>query len=169
MRLFNVRAGTLIVNWAFSPASRARVAVWDGLPVDPSTGVPYPPGEITSFPRETPVADSHWSNTNATSVRTPALNTQAGKVYSIVFFIYTPQGGGSRTTQPFAGGGGANETWIYLAAYRDYLITATAGDVVIKGYIRQIPGYTQPPNTAWSATSVSWVPSGAFIRSWTLL
>ena len=27
MRLFNVRAGTLTVNWAYSPAGRARVAV----------------------------------------------------------------------------------------------------------------------------------------------
>jgi Tfp pilus assembly protein PilX len=166
MRLFNVRAGTLIVNWAYSPAGRARVAVWDGLPVNPSTGVPYPPGQIASFPVETPVADSHWSNTTANSVRTPALATQEGKVYSIVFFIYAGQAG-SRTTQPFAGGGGADETWMYLAAYRDYLITATAGDVAIRGYIRQVPGYSQPPTT-WSASSVTWVPNRTFIRSWTL-
>ena len=135
--------------------------------MNPSAGAPYAPGQITSFPSETPVADSHWSNANVNSVRTPALTTQEGKVYSIVFFIYTGQAG-ARTTQPFAGGGGASETWIYLAAYRDYLMTATAGDVVIKGYIRQLPGYTQPPNTGWTPTSVSWIPSGAFIRSWTL-
>ena len=168
MRLFNVRAGTLIVNWAFSPAGRTRIAVWDGLPVDPATGAPYAPGEIPSFPLETPVADSHWSNTNATSVRTPALNTLEGKVYSVVFFVYGDQTGGPRNARPFVGAGGVDETWVYLLAYRDYLIAATAGDVTAQAYVRQVPGFSQPPATAWSPSGVAWVPNRAFIRSWAL-
>lgn len=165
MRIFNVRQGILIINWAYSPAGVSRVGVWDGLPVDDRTGQPFPPGLIDRWPKDPPTLDTGSTPATATNNLSVAMTIGPG-LYSVVFD--NTRGRETKTTAPFAPSGGTADTWVYVSAYRDYVITATAGDVTLQAYVRQIPGYTQPPNTDWSPTSVSWVPSGAFIRSWTL-
>lgn len=85
-------------------------------------------------------------------------------VYSIVFD--NTRGVGTKTTAPFAPSGGTGDTWIYMSAYRDYVVRATAQDVTVSAYLRQIPGYSQAPETAWSPANSAWVDNKVYVYSW---
>lgn len=164
MRIYNVAPGTLQVNWAYSPAAVARIGVWEGVPVNPTTGQPYTPGRIDRWPTDPPILDTGSSPGNVTYVRTYPIAVTTGGVYSIVFD--NTRGSNAKTTSAFAPSGGLSDTWIYAVAYRDYRITATAGDVTVTAYVRQIPGYSQPPTGNWSSTNSSWITNTVLTRSW---
>ncbi len=163
MRIFNSTTGTLQVNWAYAPAGISRVGIWNGFPVDNQTQLPFEPGRITKWPTDPPILDTGNSPANATSTRTIALSIGPG-VYSIVFD--NTRGTSSKTTKAFAPTGGPDDTWIYAISYKDYLLTGTSGSVTVKAYVRQIPGYTQPPTGDWSITNPSFLPNNIYIHSW---
>lgn len=164
MRIYNVAPGTIQANWAYSPAGVGRIGVWAGMPVNPTTGQPYTPGRIDRFPTDPPVLDTGSSPGNITYVRTNPISVTSGGVYTIVFD--NTRGNDTKTTSAYAPSGGTGDTWIYIVAYRDYLITATAGGVTVTAYVRQIPGYSQPPTGNWSSSNSNWITNTVLIRSW---
>ncbi|MFC1925598.1 hypothetical protein ACFLW2_02755 [Chloroflexota bacterium] len=50
----------------------------------------------------------------------------------------------SSTFSSEGGAGSADNTWIYAQAYKDYIVSSTAGDSTIIAYVRQAPGPTNP-------------------------
>jgi hypothetical protein len=55
VRLYNVKAGTLQVNWAYSHASVSAIKIWAGISAE--NGVPILAGALASAPRVSPVLD----------------------------------------------------------------------------------------------------------------
>jgi hypothetical protein len=163
MRLYNVKEGILQVNWAYEPAGVSRIGIWKGIPVDPDTGEPYPPGRIDEWPVGPPILDTGPTPPSATYNQTEPISVEAG-VYTIVFDNTT--GDFPKTTKPFAPSGNADDTWIWVTAYKDYLITSEAGGVKVRYFVRQIPGYSEPPSGDWSTTNPSFIANGVYVRSW---
>ncbi len=177
MRLYNVKAGTLQINWAYSPAGTARIGIWTGYPLRQE--VPYAPGVVDGLPQERPILDTGSSPASVTSVRSAALAIDpatdgSGGVYTIVF--YSPGGGSSKTTAPFAPSGGPDDTWIYAKAYKDYVVTATVGGVSVSTYLRQIPGFAEPPAVTdtgggtyaftWSTNLIPFITNQVYPYTW---
>ena len=170
MRLYNVKAGTIQVNWAYSPASNSRIGVYAGIPTD-SHGIPYVPGRIAEWPSQHPILDTGSSPANQNYNRTAAIAIDpatdgSGGVYTVVFGKMTGQD--TLTTKAFQPSGGINDTWIYVKAYKDYLVTATAGGVSISTYLRQAPGYSEPPvwTSPWTVNNPSWITNKVYIYTW---
>lgn len=171
MRLYNVKAGTIQVNWAYTPAGITRIGVWAGVPVSPQTGAPYPPGQIDRWPTEHPILDTGFTPANVEYNRTAAIavdpaTDDSGGVYTIV--LDNSRGTVTKTTKPFQPSGGPGDTWVYIKAYKDYLITATAGGVSISTYVRQVPGFSEPPawQNGWAVNNPSWITNEAYIYTW---
>lgn len=165
VRIYNAKAGVIQVNWAYSPQGVSRIGVWEGVPVNPTTQQPFTPGRIDRWPTDPPILDTGTSPGNATYVRTGEITVTPG-VYTIVFD--NTRGGTSKTTSAFAPSGGTSDTWIYINGYRDYIISATANGLTIKAYVRQIPGYVQPPTGDFSSTNVSWITNSIYTRTWNI-
>jgi len=170
MRLYNVKAGTIQVNWAYSPESISRIGVWAGVPTDPHD-VPYPPGRIDEWPSQHPILDTGHTPDNVDYNRTEAISVDpatddSGGVYTIAFD--NSRGQGTKTTKPFQPSGGIGDTWIYIKAYKDYIITATAGEVSISAYLRQVPGFTEPPawESGWSVDNPGWITNEVYTYTW---
>lgn len=163
IRLYNVHSGTIQVNWAYTPEGTSRVGVWAGLPVDPHTKMPYPPGQIDGWPTDTPILDTGLSPAKATYNRTDPRSIGPG-FYTIVFYKF----GGTTPiyTRPFQPSGGTEDTWIYAVAATDYLISSRVGDVNLSAYVRQIPGYMEPPSGDWGPNNPAWITNTLYARSW---
>ncbi len=161
LRLYQVKAGALAVNWAYSPAGISRIGVWAGVIVDNQTNQPYPPGRIDQWPQETPILDTGHSSGNSTYNRTATIQVDAG-IYSVVFYNGSNS---AKTNAAYAPSGALTDTWIYIKAYRDYLISVTANNATVKAYVRQVPGYSQPPGNIWDPHNVSWITNSTYIRS----
>lgn len=176
MRLYNVKTGTLQVNWAYSPTGTSRVGVWAGMPVDTGTGAPYPPGRLDRWPSQHPILDTGSTPSNVDSNRTAALVVNpttdgSGGVYTIVFYST-----GTKTTKAFQPSGGPDDTWIYVKAYKDYLVSATAANVTVSAYLRQVPGFSEPPaitlvsgtnySYTWASNNVPFITNGVYIYTW---
>ncbi|MBI2858340.1 MAG: hypothetical protein HYX90_04610 [Chloroflexi bacterium] len=171
VRLYNVKAGTIQVNWAYSPSGISRVGVWGGMPVSNQTGQPHPPGQVSAWPSEHPILDTGFTPATASFNRTDAITVDpatddSGGVYTIVFD--NSRGNQTKTTAAFAPSGGPGDTWIWVKSYKDYLVTATAGDVSVSAYLRQVPGFSEPPayTAPWSTSNVSFVPNEVYVYTW---
>ncbi len=171
LRLYNVKAGTIQVNWAYFPEGITRVGIWAGIPSSPITKQPYPPGRITGWPQEHPILDSGFTPANVDYNRTEAVTVDpatdgSGGVYTIV--LDNSRGQITKTTKPFQPSGGINDTWIYVKAYKDYLITTTAGGVSISAYVRQVPGFSEPPvwTSGWAINNPSWITNKVYTYTW---
>ncbi|MDP2919576.1 MAG: hypothetical protein Q8O43_05090 [Dehalococcoidia bacterium] len=169
MRLYNVKAGILQVNWAYSPQGNTRIGVWAGMPVDKSTNAPFPPGQLAQWPQESPILDTGFAPSNVDYNRTGAIVVDpatdgSGGVYTIAFNAKTS----NLATLPFQPSGGLHDTWIYVKAYKDYIITATAGGVSISTYVRQSPGFSEPPvwTTGWAVNNPGWITNGVYVYTW---
>ncbi len=171
VRLYNVKAGTIQINWAYSPTGISQIGVWAGIPVSPITKQPYPPGRISGWLLEQPILDTGFAPANADYNRTEPINVDpatddSGGVYTIVFD--NSRGAVTKTTKPFQPSGGTGDTWIYVKAYKDYLITSTAGGVTVSAYLRQVPGFSEPPvwTSAWAIDNPSWITNKVYIYTW---
>ncbi|MFW0858642.1 MAG: hypothetical protein AAGB97_00385 [Dehalococcoidia bacterium] len=156
MRLHHVHEGELRVNWAYSPAGLTWVGIWKGLTAQDA-------GRIYDWPREKPLAvarsrpkDDH--NHVSVDITTPGI-------YTIVFYN---RGHIDRVTKPFRSPGGTGDTWIYVRAFRDYIITATAGGISVSAYVRQVPGFSEPPvrQAGWTGDKSSWITNKISIYTW---
>lgn len=163
MWLFQVKAGTIVLNWAYSPAGTSRIGVWEGIPVNNQTQQPIPPGRVTSWPQETPILDTGFSPGNAVFNRSTPVAVSGTGIYTVIF--YNSSGNTTKTTAAFAPSGGQTDTWVYIKSYRDYLVTVSVNNTTINAYLRQIPGYSRPPNTGWGASNVSWITNSVYTRS----
>ncbi len=170
MRLYNVNAGIIQVNWAYSPAGSSRIGVWAGMPVDSGTNAPYLPGRLDKWPTQTPILDTGSTPSNVDYNRSIALQVNpatdgSGGVYTIVF---NAKGTTPKTTMPFQPSGGLHDTWIYVKAYKDYIITATAGGVSVSAYVRQVPGFAEPPSweSGWTTSNANFITNKVYIYAW---
>ena len=77
-----------------------------------------------------------------------------GGSYTFEFFNNS---GTELVSAPSGTTGSDGETWVFLQAYKDYLVTATAGETSVSAYIRQVPGPTEP-TTGQSVFTESWGP-----------
>ncbi len=179
MRLYNGKAGVIQANWAYSPAGPSRIGIWAGIPVDRGTNLPYPPGLLNSAPTLNPILDTGSTPSTSPSNRTAAIAVDpatdgSGGVYTIVFD--NKSNTTTRTTSAFAPSGGPDDTWIYVKAYKDYIITASVGDVQVKAYVRQVPGFSEAPavtlvsgttySFAWSTNLVSFIKNEVYPYTW---
>jgi hypothetical protein len=156
MRLHHVKVGRLRVNWAYSPAGLTRLGVWRGRTAQAA-------GRITAWTGRDPiagdpigVAESRGGDRNHISVDI----TDPG-IYTIVFFN---DAGTKVTTRSFERGGDTS-TWILVRAHQDYIIAATAGRVSVSAFVRQVPGFSEPPVGEWVGRS-SWITNEVSILSW---
>ncbi len=167
VRLYHVKQGRLQVNWAYSPAGTAKIGIWQGTPVNPATQQPFTPGRISQYPVETPLTEATSSASDA-YVTTPPLLVSPG-IYTIVFFNPADPGASTKTSAPFAPTGNSSDTWIWGKVYRDYRITAVAGNFTLWYVVRQVPGYMEPPVGDWSATNVSFTTNEVLVHSRSLV
>jgi hypothetical protein len=126
----NVQAGSpMQVNWVYTPAdSDYEITVYEGS----GTG-------------GTQVVGTSGSGSPA-RVTIPGTSISGG-TYTIRFYnnsdvtIYSAE---------FSTIGDTTKTWLRVTAFKDYVITSTAGDITIKVFARQGPG----PNPAESAVGI---------------
>ena len=180
MRLYNVKAGTLQINWAYSPKGQTIIGVWAGMPVDRRTGEPYPAGEIDRWPAGHPLAISMAGFRDSHNLTRPLSvdpdTDDSGGVYTIVFYN---SNGRAKTTAPFRPSGSTDDTWIYVKAYKDYIITATIDGISVSAYVRQVPGFSEPPAVEyvgsnatkdyvanWATDNVSFITSEVYVYTW---
>ena len=132
-RIDNIRPGSSMrVNWAFTPAGQPwRLTLYEG------TGPAI-------------VAQAQASTGPGALLVDGAL--VAGGVYTIEF---SNTSGVSLSSSAYSSSGGAGNTWIYAQAYRDYMISSTAGNATLTVYARQSPGPTEPV-TAQRVYSQAW-------------
>ena len=115
-------------------------------------------------------------------VRTGFVGVESG-LYTIVFFN---ESHGPVNTEPFAASGDEEDTWIYLSAFKDYLVKVTVGTAGLQAVVRQIPGPTEPPLSGklahqasllqfgepelpfspWSPDNINWIENMVLIQSW---
>lgn len=157
VRLYNVKAGTLQMNWAYSPASNSEIQVFAGMPLASNGTQPLPAGFLESSPTERPILDTGKTPSTATNNQTQGVTIDpatdgSGGVYSIVFF--NKSNNTTLTTLPFAASGAPTDTWIYVKAQKDYIVTATVGGISVSYYVRQVPGFSEPPNAIWQGNNV---------------
>lgn len=163
MRLHHVKEGELTVNWAYSPAGLTKLGIWYGL-------TPQDAGRIYAWPEQEALATAESTgdyNYISLTITNPGI-------YTIVFFnpleierepdegeeiVLVPNT--DKVTSPFGAGGGMN-TWIYLRAHQDYIIAATADEVSVLAFVRQVPGFSEP----LTADRSSWITNEVSILSW---
>ncbi|MBI2908431.1 MAG: hypothetical protein HYX92_12360 [Chloroflexi bacterium] len=166
LRIYNVRAGLLKVSWAAHAAdfSQAKtvIQVFRGLVVD--SGVVRSPGRITTKPpsQDNELIEAATRRPGDAYLQTKFVNVDEG-LYTIVFFN---DAASTIITDPFAATGEKEDTWIYVAAYKDYVVDVAVGGVGLKAVLRQMPGPTEPPFFPWSRIGISWIENRVAIQSW---
>jgi hypothetical protein len=159
VHIFNVRPGLLAVNWAFDISAGAGASPTADLTLkvlkDASSQTP---GRVDDCPTATVLASSSKSFQAAGSynLASGAVNISEPGVYSVVFCVVTMTQS-NMTTRAFKPTGALTDTWVYSVAYKDYQITASAGDASVTASVRQMPGPTQPPTGNWTANNISWI------------
>ncbi|MBT9163134.1 MAG: hypothetical protein DDT24_00037 [Chloroflexi bacterium] len=189
MRLHHVKPGELRVNWAYSPAGLTRLGIWKGTPgvagriyawpgqeplamaessrdynhisvniTGPGiyTIVFFNPGRPVGPPRDRPVEPPGGR---------PVVPPRGRPVGPPRDRPVEPPGdrpvGPSKETSLF-GRGGIRYTWIYVRAHQDYVITATAGEVSVSAFVRQVPGFSEPH----FGDKGSWITNEVSVYSW---
>ncbi len=139
------------------------------MPVDSGTNAPYLPGRLDKWPTETPILDTGSTPSNVSYNRSAALVVNpatdgSGGVYTIVF----SSKGTTMTTNPFQPSGGTTDTWIYVKAYKDYIVTANASGVSVSAYVRQVPGFAEPPvwTSPWAINNPTFITNKVYIYTW---
>lgn len=166
LRVYNSHPGLLNVNWASHTAdfqaAKTSVQVFRGIVL--SSGAVVPPGKITAKPpsQDNDLLISVSSRPGEAFVRSGFIDVNTG-LYTIVFFNDSSS---TVITDASAATGNKEQTWVYAAAYKDYLVDVTVGKVGLKAVLRQIPGPTEPPLIPWSATNISWIENLVLIQSW---
>ncbi len=56
----------------------------------------------------------------------------------------------------FNSSGGTNKTWVYVQAFQDYVVSATAAGATVKAFLRQVPDPTDP--SRYRVYTESWRP-----------
>ncbi len=157
--------GKLQVNWAYSPAGLTRIGIWEGE-------TSLEPGRISSWPEESPL----YTGVSTSSCNQSSVTITGPGTYDIVFFNPLWQekklgkktiniANSDKTTSPYSAPGGSKSTWVFASAYKDYLLSSTAGDATITVYVRQIPGPCAPPLT-WTKNSAGWSEQEVIIYTW---
>lgn len=166
LRIYNVRPGLMNINWAshtpdFSQ-SNTSILVFRGLVI--SSGALVTPGRITSKPpsKDNDLILAASSRPKEAFVRTGFIDVDTG-VYTIVFFNDSSS---PVIAEPFAATGNKEDAWIYVPAFKDYLVDVQVGRVGLKAVLRQVPGPTEPPNFPWSTTNINWIENLVLIQSW---
>ncbi|MBI2919154.1 MAG: hypothetical protein HYY01_14360 [Chloroflexi bacterium] len=166
LRIYNVRPGLLMVNWASHTPDfkegKTSIQVFRGLVID--SGALVTPGKITSKPSSSgnDLVLAASSRPHEAFVRTGFVDVDTG-VYTIVFFNDSAS---TMITEPFAATGNKEDAWIYVPAFKDYLVDVQVGKVGLKAVVRQIPGPTEPPDFPWSTTNINWIENLVLIQSW---
>ena len=166
LRVYHARPGVLNANWAYNPSGSGNeqtlLQVFRALVID--GGAVASPGKITTKPSATnnELVRQETSQPGETFVRTGFVSLEAG-LYSLVFFNDSTS---TAATSSFAASGAKEDTWIFAAAFRDYVVEAIAEGVGLKAVVRQVPGPSEPPNAPWSNTNIDWIRNLAFIQSW---
>ncbi|MCL0102583.1 hypothetical protein M1N93_01300 [Dehalococcoidia bacterium] len=187
MRLHHVKEGELRINWAYSPAGLTKLGIWQGFTAQTA-------GRIYAWPEEQPLAtaesigDHNYISVDITDpgiytivfFNPPEIEEYPNEEYpneeypneeylneeypnedeEIVLIPNT-----DKVTNAFGPGGGKN-TWIYVRAHQDYVITATAGGVSVSAFVRQVPGFSEPPAGEWMAERSGWITNRVSILSW---
>ena len=194
------------MNWAWRTPDllpgETCILVFRGLVV--AHGAVLPPGQINTPPHvhsdddEDHEDDEHHehhehhhdddliasarSRHGESFVRTGFVGVESG-LYTIVFFN---ESHGPVNTEPFAASGDEEDTWIYLSAFKDYLVKVTVGTAGLQAVVRQIPGPTEPPLSGklahqasllqfgepelpfspWSPDNINWIENMVLIQSW---
>ena len=157
LRLYDVHPGKLQVNWAYSPSGLTKIGVWRGE-------TSLKPGKISSWPEEEPLyvreSDDSYNQSSLLII------TSAG-TYDIAFFNPlwkeeeiekgkpTKVPNSDKRTSPFNASGDRESTWLFVDAYKDYIISSTVAKVSIRTYVRQVPGPCAPP-LKWTRDYCSW-------------
>ena len=192
MRLHHVKEGELRINWAYSPAGLTKLGIWQGLttqaagrihvwpeeqPIataessddynyisvditDPGiyTIVFFNPLEKEEYPDEEYPDEE---DPNEEYLNEEYLNEEYPDEDEEIVLIPNTD----KVTNPFRPGGSKN-TWIYVRAHQDYIITATAGGVSVSAFVRQVPGFAEPPVGEWTAERSGWITNQVAILSW---
>ena len=132
-RIDNVRPGSSMrVNWAFTPAVQ--------------------PWALTLYEGTGPVIVAQAQDTKGPGALQVSGALVTGGIYTIKF---SNNSGVSLASAGYGSSGGAGNTWIYTQAYKDYIITSSAGNAALKVYARQDPGPTEP-TTGQKVYSHTW-------------
>jgi hypothetical protein len=166
LRIYNAKAGLMQVNWAsHTPTfgnAKTSILVFRGLVID--GGAVVSPGRITSKPpsqnNDQLVASTSRSNENF--VQTPFIDLDVG-VHTVVFFNDSSS---TAISYPFRATGKPEDTWVYMPAFKDYVVDVRVGNVTVKVVARQVPGPTEPPTIPWSSTNINWIENTVSIQSW---
>ena len=164
LRVYYVQPGLAKVNWAAHTPNFSRgqkqIQVFRGLVIDDTQVVP--PGRITSRPpaRGNDLIVSEKSR--KPFVQTDFFEVDRG-LYTIVFFNRSNK---TMIAEPFAATGNDEDTWIYIPAFRDYVVDSSVGNVGLKAVIRQVPGPVEPPGLPWTTSTISWIRNRVSIQSW---
>jgi len=166
LRIHSVHPGVLNVNWARHATDfgniQTTVLVFRGLVIDGTAVVA--PGKIISKPpsQGNDLILSKKSRPGEAFVRTGFLDVDVG-IITIVFFNDSAS---TVITDPHAATGNKEDTWVYVAAYKDYLVNTQVDKVGLKAVVRQMPGPTEPPSFPWSTTNINFIENLVSIQSW---
>jgi len=106
-----------------------------------------------------PSATSTIDFVQATTTRRIVSSSQLTTVVASggkVEIVFSAQN--SVTSSPFDGSDDPATTWVLVQAYKDYIVTAKAGDTTVTAYLRQIPGPTSPP-VPQAVRTLTWKPT----------
>lgn len=132
-RIDNVRPGSSIrVNWAFTPAGQ--------------------PWALTLYEGTGPVIVAQAQDSKGPGALQVAAASVTGGIYTVKF---SNNSGVSLASAGYSSSGGAGNTWIYIQAYKDYIITSSAANAPLNVYARQNPGPTEP-TTSQKVYSRAW-------------
>jgi hypothetical protein len=121
-RIDNVRPGSSIrVNWAFTPAGR--------------------PWTLTLYAGTGPAIVAKAQASMGPGALLVDGTLVSGGMYTVEF---SNNSGVSLASSGYSPSGGVDSTWVYTQAYKDYIISSSAGNATISVYARQNPGPTEP-------------------------
>ena len=95
--------------------------------------------EIVSQPLPSPLVES--SDTKGPGSLLAEGSLIDGGAYTIEYFN---DSGVELVSAVYGASGSSDETWVYVQAHKDYVVSATAGGSAVVAYIRQVPGTTEP-------------------------
>ncbi|MBI4305026.1 MAG: hypothetical protein HY678_01780, partial [Chloroflexi bacterium] len=150
LRVYNARAGLMQVNWASHTPTfgigKTSILVFRGIVID--GGAVVSPGLITTKPpaQNNELLVASTSRSKESFVQTPFIDLDAG-LHTVVFFNDSSS---TMITEAFRVTGKKEDTWIYMPAFKDYVIDVRVGNVGIKSVVRQVPGPVEPPAIPWS-------------------
>ena len=108
--------------------------------------------EMVSQALPTPIAE--YADTRGPGALLVDGSLIAGGTYT---FDFLNDSGTDLVSNEFGTSGDENETWAYAQAYKDHVVSSTAGGSTVTAYVRQVPGPTEPV-TGQRIYIESWLP-----------